>query len=93
MKKNLIFDLDGTLWDSTKQIAIVWQNVSKDYNINITEDIVKSIMGLTAKEIATILFNGDLSTGYEFVTRCQKNEISYLSLHGRKYICKFYQHH
>ncbi len=93
MKKNLIFDLDGTLWDSTKQISIVWQNVSKDYNINITEEIVKSIMGLTAKEIVATLFNGDLSTGYEFVTRCQKCENFYLSLHRRKYICKFHQHH
>ena len=37
MEKNLknidsiIFDLDGTLWDSTKEIAYSWSNVIKKY--------------------------------------------------------------
>lgn len=90
MKKTLIFDLDGTLWDSTEQITKVWKNISNDYNLNITVDMVKQIMGLTTEEVATTLFNGNLSIGYEFVTKCQQCENSYLSLHGRKYIYKFY---
>ena len=86
MKKTLIFDLDGTLWDSTKQIAIVWKNISRKYNINITLDMIKQIMGLTMEEIALTLFNGDLSIGHQFIMECQESENSYLALHGRKYI-------
>lgn len=30
MNKSLIFDLDGTLWDTTEQVSIVWNNVAKN---------------------------------------------------------------
>ena len=25
MKKGILFDLDGTLWDSSREVAISWQ--------------------------------------------------------------------
>ena len=82
MKKSLIFDLDGTLWDTTKQIEIIWINVAKKYNININKSSIKNIMGLTNPEIISTLFNNDSNIGNLFIKECQKTENEYLSAHG-----------
>ena len=28
--KGIIFDVDGTLWDSTEMVAVAWNKVTKD---------------------------------------------------------------
>lgn len=82
MKGSLIFDLDGTLWDTTKQISIVWSNVAKNYNIDINKFSIESIMGLTTSEIISTLFNNDSQIGNSFINECQKSENEYLSTYG-----------
>ena len=37
MKKSIIFDLDGTLWDTSKEIEQIWKDVSQNYHIRIDE--------------------------------------------------------
>jgi phosphoglycolate phosphatase len=32
MEKGIIFDLDGTLWDSCEQVIPAWNRVLKRYN-------------------------------------------------------------
>ena len=55
----LIFDLDGTLWDSTEEAAVVWRRVAAR-NPAITDEItgarLKSFYGLPLEEIAKGMF-------------------------------------
>ena len=43
MKKSIILDLDGTLWDTSKEIEQVWRSVAQNYDIKVNEDIIKKI--------------------------------------------------
>ena len=47
MKKAVIFDLDGTLWNPCKEVAISWNLATKD--INIEEITLKRVEGLMGK--------------------------------------------
>ena len=57
---SIIFDLDGTLWDSTRNVAIAWQTTAKRFEGIIKEEItaktVESICGLTYDDIFEKLF-------------------------------------
>ena len=51
---SIIFDLDGTLWDSTKGVADSWSEVLSKYNFDrkyVSADEIKGYMGLTLDEI------------------------------------------
>ena len=82
MKKSIIFDLDGTLWDTSKEIEQIWKKVAKDYYIEFNEEKIKQIMGFTKKEIIEYLFKGNSEKGNEFITECQENENKYLRKNG-----------
>ena len=51
MKKAIIFDLDGTLWNTSKEVEQIWKVVAQNYNIKVDEDTIKKIMGYTKNEI------------------------------------------
>lgn len=56
---SIIFDLDGTLWDSTKAVVKAWHNVLRTYKKIIepvTMEQLKGIMGLQIEEIGRKLF-------------------------------------
>lgn len=58
---SIIFDVDGTLWDSTHVIAKAWDKLVKEkYNpqMQITPEILKSHFGKTLPNIARDLFIG-----------------------------------
>lgn len=46
----IVFDLDGTLWDATKQIADCY---SKE--LQVTTEEIRSVMGKSSSEIASLL--------------------------------------
>lgn len=51
----MIFDLDGTLWDSTEAVAKSWSECGKKYfgeNFSISKEDVRSQMGKPMEEIA-----------------------------------------
>ncbi len=58
MIDSIIFDLDGTLWDSTDAAAVVWTEVASNYpevTDIITADKLKNLYGLPLEEIAVKL--------------------------------------
>ncbi|MGN1033907.1 MAG: HAD family hydrolase, partial [Intestinibacter sp.] len=85
---SIIFDLDGTLWDSRKEVAESWSEVMSKYNYNrksITFQEISDLMGKTIDEIEDILFpeiSKEKRTAILY--QCGENEIGYLSKHGAK---------
>lgn len=86
MKTGLIFDMDGTLWDSSENVAASWNEKIKELKYDrpeITRQNIMNVMGLTMDKIANILF-GDLSKPErtELLRLCCENENEYLSKNG-----------
>ena len=86
MKKGLIFDMDGTLWDSSENVAASWTEKIRELGLerpDITKSDVMGVMGLTMDRIADALF-GDLSKEkrMELLDLCCQHENDYLREHG-----------
>ncbi len=81
----LLFDLDGTLWDSAVQVAESWNVVfsaSDPPLAPITADDIHRIMGLTMTEIAKRLQPGLPEERRTAVfSACSSFEVSYLLTH------------
>ena len=58
MKKAIIWDLDGTLWDACDRISIAWNAYSEASGeaIRFTGDLCRSCCGKTLPQIAQYLF-------------------------------------
>lgn len=85
MKKALIFDMDGTLWDSSVQVAEAWNLAVKKNGIDrvITMADMQSVMGKTMDVIAQILFpmlSEEKRTA--LLESCCESENDYLREHG-----------
>lgn len=82
----IIFDLDGTLWDSTDGICGTWQVVLAEHpevKAVITSEKLHSCMGLPLDEISRRLFpelDGNMQK--KLMDRCCELENIYLSEHG-----------
>lgn len=88
MKNGIIFDLDGTLWDSASVVVEGFNDeikIQPDTNYVLTEEVLKSQMGKTAPEIAKVFF-GELpeERALELMSLCAKRERSYLAERGGK---------
>lgn len=86
MKNGIIFDMDGTLWDSAEGVAKAWTKVIQrehDKDMIVTEQDVKSVMGKTMDVIADLIFpNLDKTYRTELLDRCCEYENEYLQEHG-----------
>jgi phosphoglycolate phosphatase len=83
---SIIFDLDGTLWDSTGNVAKAWQlaMTQVDYADEImTQERVRSITGLAYNVIFDRLFPDlDNEKRRALMAICAKNELDFLHEHG-----------
>lgn len=86
MDRAVIFDLDGTLWDSREEICKIWNRVFEaspetDYQMSLLD--IERLMGKTMEEIGEILFPVQ---GEDFqkkiMDQCGAAEVVYLREHG-----------
>lgn len=83
MKKAILFDLDGTLWDSSREVAISWSLALEPYGIRICQEDVQSVMGRTLDEIAVLLLPDRTDAERRrILAECSNTEIDYLRRHG-----------
>ena len=80
----IIFDLDGTLWDSSKQVVPAWNTILTKYNQkNINSDDMVGYMGKTLDMISSLMLP-DLSheQAMDILYECCAEEQVYLREHG-----------
>ena len=85
MKKGIIFDVDGTLWDSATQVAQSWQ-VAAEKLLNrprpITPDMISRNMGKNMKDFGDALFPDlPVEKRMEVMAACMNYENQYLLDH------------
>ncbi len=87
MKKDLLvmFDLDGTLWDSAQGVAESWNEVFRRRDPGLpplTADDIHGVMGMTMKEISDVLYPGIGGENREKIfDECCRYEVEYLYSH------------
>lgn len=85
---SIIFDLDGTLWDSREEVAMSWTDILKDSDCDrksITAEEISRLMGKTLIEIADILFPSlEKEQQIDLITKCAIYENEYLRKNGAK---------
>jgi len=81
----LLFDLDGTLWDSAPAVAEAWNEVFQQEDPSLpllTVDDIHGVMGMTMKEISETLYPGYQSPRRAAIfDRCCTYEVEYLHSH------------
>ena len=86
MKKGIIFDMDGTLWDSAEEVVTSWNQSVKAAGYDraaITASDMQSVMRKTMDKLADILFPMfSEEERYALLDRCGKDENEYLRQHG-----------
>lgn len=85
MKKAVIFDLDGTLWDASDVVA-------ESFNVKLAQmglperisgDMMRSQMGRTLEEIAVVFFKDyPRDRAVEIMRACTDFENEYIKSHG-----------
>lgn len=83
---SIIFDLDGTLWDSTAEVAKTWSTIIDKYNLSrkeVTVEDLKPCMGKLLDEIAKILLPDlDEEMQMKIINECCEYENEYLKEYG-----------
>ncbi len=81
----VIFDLDGTLWDTCRVVSESWgETLRRSFGVDTGPDpaAVRSIMGMTAAQIAAALFGGFGPRAEEVCLRCIREENDYIARRG-----------
>lgn len=82
MKKGIIFDLDGTLWDTVNLTVKAWNEVLSKYDFCklLTRPLMESYMGKTLEQIAELhMPDLDYDTRMKIAKECDKNSYKVLN--------------
>jgi phosphoglycolate phosphatase len=87
MIDSIIFDMDGTLWDSTQEVAIAFNKVLEEKYPEVTDEVtaerLQSYFGLPLDEIAVKLFESVTpEQAIHVMEECCAYECKYLARHG-----------
>lgn len=88
MRQGILFDLDGTLWDSGEAVVASWNEILEqmpDVNRHLTIEDMHSYMGLPMDEIGRRCFAGQGLTKEriaEIMKACELHENDYILEHG-----------
>lgn len=84
-RKAIIFDMDGTLWDSVDNIVISWNEACRRLGepVTITREKLIGLMGNTMDKFAEkLLPHVPLEQAMETLHACEEEENEYLRRHG-----------
>lgn len=83
---DVIFDLDGTLWDATGETFLVWNRVfarHPEIDLRVDQARKKGLMGKTMPEIGAALFpDRDARFQVAIMEECGDAEVAWLRDHG-----------
>jgi phosphoglycolate phosphatase len=87
MIDSIIFDMDGTLWNSTNEVAIAFNKVLEERYPEVTDEVtperLQSLFGLPLDVIAVKLFESVSDDRAIFImNECCDYECDYLAEHG-----------
>ncbi|MFV0304171.1 MAG: HAD family hydrolase [Moheibacter sp.] len=84
--KNIIFNLDGTLWDSRESLIENWNQVLKDQNLlkaKLVPDDMNQYMGLLIQDVLKDLFPTITENQVqEILTKIEQSENESIQKHG-----------
>ena len=86
MKTGIIFDLDGTLWDSSAAVSESWNEALASIGVDkytMTVDRIRGYMGQTMEAIAYDFFNKEThEEAMRLLNICADHENEYIRAHG-----------
>lgn len=86
MKNGIIFDLDGTLWDSSEQIAVAWNTVfarHSEINRAISVNQIINVLGKSMDVVEkTLLPDLDGERRSQIFKECCEEEVNFLLING-----------
>ena len=86
IKKGIMFDLDGTLWDSSEAVVMSWNEVLEKYEDTVrpaTVEWMQRLMGKTMLEIENAFLDYlPPDRRHEVMQECMDHENEYIAEHG-----------
>jgi len=87
MVDSIIFDMDGTLWNSTSEVAIAFNRLLQERHQEVTDEVsaerLKGLFGLPLDVIAVKLFQSvPEAHAISVMNECCEYECVYLAKHG-----------